>query len=80
MRGTIKKWGNGPAVRIPSVLMQAASLGLDSPVDIREEGGAIVIRPIEPKHELANLVAKITPGNIHAELETGVPVGKEIWL
>ena len=49
MRITVKKWGNSAAVRIPSGIMEAASLDLDSAVDVREEGGRIVIEPIRTK-------------------------------
>lgn len=36
---TVKKWGNSASVRIPSAIMAAAKLKIDSKVDIREEGG-----------------------------------------
>ena len=31
------------------------------------------------KVKLKNLVMKITPDNIHKEIDWGKPVGKEIW-
>jgi antitoxin MazE len=46
MRVTVKKWGNSASVRIPAAVMEAAHLTLDEVVDIREEGGTIVIEPV----------------------------------
>lgn len=78
MRVTVKKWGNSASVRIPSAVMTAARLSLDETVDVREEGGRIVIEPIRPReYELAQLLAGITPENLHAEVDFGAPMGKE---
>jgi antitoxin MazE len=79
MRVIVKKWGNSASVRIPAGIMEAARLGLDDPVDIREEEGRIVIEPIRAhKYDLAQLLASITPENLHTEIDFGAPVGKEI--
>jgi len=78
MRVTIKKWGNSASVRIPAAIMESAQLALDDVVDVRAEGGSIVIEPIRPKqYDLAELLAGITPENLHAQLGCGDPVGKE---
>jgi antitoxin MazE len=78
MRVTVKKWGNSASVRIPSAVMTAARLCLDETVDVREEGGRIVIEPIRPReYDLAQLLAGITPENLHAEVDFGAPIGKE---
>lgn len=79
MRVIVKKWGNSASVRIPSGIMESARLSLDDPVDVREEGGRIVIEPIRtPEYDLARLLALITPENLHTEFDVGVPVGKEL--
>lgn len=79
MRVTIKKWGNSAAVRIPSAVMEAARIAPDAVVDISEEEGRIVIVPLhETGHDLASLIAGITPGNLHEEVDFGAPVGREI--
>jgi antitoxin MazE len=78
MRVIVKKWGNSASVRIPAAIMEAASLHLDETVDVREEGGRIVIDPVRPStYDLANLLAGITPDNLHGEVSFGVAVGKE---
>ena len=78
MRVTVKKWGNSASVRIPAVIMETTHLELEDPVDIREEDGRIVIEPVRPnKYDLAQLLGGITPENLHAEVDFGLPVGKE---
>jgi antitoxin MazE len=77
MQVTIKKWGNSPSVRIPSAVMKATGLQVDSRVDVREENGVIIIQPIR-EHTLADLVAAITPDNLHGETDFGGPLGKEV--
>jgi len=79
MRVIVKKWGNSASVRIPAGIMEAARLSLDEAVDVREEGGRIVIEPIRPsEYDLAQLLAGITPENLHGEVDFGAPAGKEI--
>ena len=78
MKSMIKKWGNSASVRIPAVVMEAARLSLDDAVDVREEGGRIVIEPVRQReYDLDELLADITPENLHAEVSFGPAVGKE---
>ena len=79
MRVIVKKWGNSASVRIPAAIMESVRLRLDDPVDIREENGRIVIEPVRPhEYALEELLAGITDGNLHGEVDSGGPVGKEI--
>ena len=79
MRVIVKKWGNSASIRIPAGIMEAASLRLNDPIDIREEGGRIVIEPIRTNEcDLDQLLAGITPENLHAEVDFGGPSGKEL--
>ena len=80
MQGTVKKWGNSAAVRIPASVLEAAAVGLDQPVDIREEQGRIIIEPLRPeRYSLATLVAGITDENRHASVDMGPASGEEAW-
>jgi antitoxin MazE len=80
VKTTIKKWGNSPAVRIPASVMQAVGLVLDDAVDIREEGGRLVIAKVQPKtYDVNDLIRRITSKNRHKIVDFGSPVGKEIW-
>jgi antitoxin MazE len=80
MNQHVKKWGNSAAVRIPAATLAAAGLKTDDPVDVREEGGRIVIEKVQPAPvTLEWLLEGITPENIHPEIDFGPPVGKEIF-
>jgi len=79
MRINVKKWGNSAAVRIPAAIMEAAHLKLDDVVDVTEENGRVVIeRVCDGEFDLDDLIAGITPDNLHAEVSFGPPVGKEL--
>lgn len=79
MRVTVKKWGNSASIRIPAGIMEATRLHLDDQVDVREEGGRIVIDPIRTnEYDLAQMLAGITPDNLHGEADFGTPVGQEL--
>jgi len=81
MHVTVKKWGHSASVRIPVAIMKAVSLSLDEIADVREEGGRIVIEPVRSKKEydLAQLLADITPENLHSEVDFGPAVCKEAF-
>jgi antitoxin MazE len=80
MRTVVKKWGNSASVRIPAAVMAAAHLELDQPVDVREEGGRIVIEPLRPTlYNLRDLVAGITDENLQHLIDMGPPRGREVW-
>jgi antitoxin MazE len=80
MRVTVKKWGNSASVRIPAAIMTAARLELDAAVDVREEGGLIIIEPVrQPDYDLDQLIEGMTPENIHSEADFDEAVGKEAF-
>ena len=79
MRVIVRKWGNGASIRIPTGIMASAHLCLDDAVDIREEGGCIIIEPIRTNEcDLAQLLGGVTPENLHAEVDFSAPAGKEL--
>ncbi len=79
MRAIVKKWGNSASVRIPAGIMEAAHFSLDMPVDVREQDGRIIIEPIKGRDfDIAQLLADITPENLHTEINFGAPLGKEL--
>jgi len=80
MKVRVKKWGNSAAVRILASVMEAAHLDLDQTVEVKEEDGRIVIEPGRPSvFELKDLLAGITPANLHQSIDTGIVVGREVW-
>ena len=80
MTALVRKWGNSAAVRIPARLLADAGLDLDQPIEIREDRGRIIIERVREKEiSLDDLLKRIRPENLHDPLDTGTPVGREIW-
>lgn len=80
MQVQVKKWGNSASVRIPSSVLAAASLRIDQAVDVREEGGRVIIEPIaEPQFDLDDLLSAMTPETFPDDVTFGAPVGGEAW-
>jgi len=80
MQVHVRKWGNSASIRIPAAIMEAARLNLDDAVDVREEGGRIIVEPLLRKtYDLTQLLAGITPDNRHTEVDFGPAAGNETW-
>ena len=80
MKVHVKKWGNSASVRIPASVMAAASLRLDQAVEVREEGGRIIIEPIAaPTYDLDYLLDQMSPDSFPEDVDFGPPVGREAW-
>jgi antitoxin MazE len=80
MRTRIQKWGNSLALRIPKSFASEVSLQRDSVVEVSLMDGTLVIKPVvESDLTLKQLLSKVTPENIHHEVETGSDFGHEAW-
>lgn len=76
----IQKWGNSLALRIPKSFAEEAGLERETPVEMTVTDGKLVIAPaIRTKLTLEQLLAKITPENLHREVDTGARMGTETW-
>ncbi|OAI22680.1 PbsX family transcriptional regulator [Methylosinus sp. R-45379] len=74
MRAIVEKWGDSAAVRIPSAVVEQARLEIDQAVQVRVEGGRVVIEPLTaPEYSLDDLLAGVTPENLHEEESFGPP-------
>jgi antitoxin MazE len=80
MRMRVQKWGNSLALRIPKSFAVETALDCGAEVDLSLEDGRLVITPLaEPAYELTDLLAHITPENLHSEIDAGPSVGSEAW-
>lgn len=79
VRARVRKWGNGVGLRIPKTFAKATGLEHDGEVEISVKGGKLILEAVGRTFTLKDLLERITPENIHAELSTGKRVGKEIW-
>ncbi len=80
MKTKVQKWGNSLALRIPKSFAAETKIGPDTEVDLSLVEGKLVVTPLKrSKYSLEQLVEGITEENTHAEVDTGEPVGKEVW-
>ena len=76
----VRRWGNSAAVRPPAPVLAAAGIAVDDPVEVREEGGRIIIeRTKSGPITLEWLLEGVTPDNVHPETDWGQAVGREVW-
>lgn len=80
MQTKIQKWGNSLALRIPKSFALNANLRQNKLVDLSIDKERIIITPIDEKEYLLDeLLESVSESNLHGEVDTGAPVGKEIW-
>ncbi|MBI5842099.1 MAG: AbrB/MazE/SpoVT family DNA-binding domain-containing protein [Chloroflexi bacterium] len=80
MKTTIQKWGNSYAVRIPKSFIKEVGLDYRTDVELSLEDGKLIIKPIlEETISLDDLLARVNSRNLHTSVDTGEPVGNEVW-
>src|SRR5579862_5993887 len=77
MKTNISRWGNSLAIRIPNAFAKELGLSEGSEVDLGQERGSLVVKPVQMS--LTDMIKAINPENLHAEIETGPMLGREIW-
>jgi len=80
MKARVQKWGNSLALRIPKSFAAEVGLDRDALVDLSLRDGKLIVEPL-PKSPLSldDLLAAVTSENVHGEVETGPPMGRESW-
>ncbi len=80
MRTKIQRWGHSLAIRIPKPFAIEAKLGEETEVDLTVANGSLVVAPaMKPTQSLQDLLSRVTKRNLHREVDTGSPVGREVW-
>ena len=81
MKVKIQKWGNSLAVRIPKSFAVQAEIEQDTTVDLSVIEGNIIVKPEKrkPKLSLEELLQQVSAENLHGEVHTSEPVGKEVF-
>jgi antitoxin MazE len=79
MEVIVQKWGNSLAVRLPKVYAKEIHINPGSLLTINREDNKLILEPKQEKDKLKALLAKVTPENIHEEVETGPRMGNEAW-
>jgi antitoxin MazE len=77
----IQKWGNGLGISIPPVIANGLSFREGNYVRVHEKENRIIIEHSNSNvsYSLTNMLSEITENNVHQCIETGSPVGNEIW-
>ena len=79
MTATIQKWGNSLALRLPKALAQQIKVSEGQAVELKVTDDKLIVRAARRRPTLDELLAKVTPDNIHPETNWGPPQGKEVW-
>ncbi|HEX5043720.1 MAG TPA: AbrB/MazE/SpoVT family DNA-binding domain-containing protein [Candidatus Polarisedimenticolaceae bacterium] len=80
MQTKIQKWGNSLAVRIPKSFAEEAGVSAGSQVDLTVREDGLLVRPARARRpKLRDLLRAVKKSNLHGEVKTGKPVGKETW-
>jgi antitoxin MazE len=78
MAAIVVKWGDSLAIRIPENLAEDLHLAEGIEVDLSAVDGTLVIKPRSGKrYSLDELIKRITPENLHTEIDSGIAVGNE---
>lgn len=80
MKTKAQKWGNSLAVRVPKSVATQVGLKAQDDLEIEVQDGNVVLKPhLRRVYRLDDLVKRITKKNQHGEIDTGIPVCREIW-
>lgn len=80
MNSKVQKCGKNLAVQIPKSFAKEAHLDEGSTVTVMVQGGKLIVDP-KPAQKLSldKLLKKVTKKNLHPEVDSGKPVGREVW-
>jgi antitoxin MazE len=79
MNTVIRKWGNSPALRLPTTVLKEAGYQLEQKVELIVSKGRIIIQPSQKiEYDLDSLVNGINTNNSQIETDFGSPLGKEL--
>lgn len=70
MEARIQKWGDSLALLIPKELAQQLGLSVDNQVKISVKGDRLIIE-LAQQVTLDDLLARVTPENLHGETDWG---------
>ncbi len=76
-QSTVAKWGASLAIRIPKAIAEQWGVREGSAVELVSRGEQVVIR--KKRYDLAEMLERVSPDNLHSEVDFGPPAGREEW-
>jgi len=73
----VATWGSSLAIRIPKPIAEQWGVQEGSAIEIVPDGDILMLR--KQVYDLTSLLDQVTPDNLHHEIDTGTPQGKEEW-
>ncbi len=77
MHVLISKWGNSLGLRLPRALSAELGVSEGQKVDIRAEGGRLVVEPVRPALTWARMLENTSPEALREAFDWGEDVGRE---
>lgn len=78
MQVRLARWGNSLGLRIPQELADRLALNEGVWVEVKAEGDRLIIKTDKPRYKLEELLAGITPEDMHEAFNWGSDVGREV--
>lgn len=78
MQGTVAKWGNSLALRLPRHIAESVKLTEGVTVELEVDDETLIVRPTRKKFKLADLLANYKKTK-REEVDWGKPEGDEVW-
>lgn len=79
MTTTVKKWGNSLGLRLPKNIAELMEIKDGTNISINLNDGTIEITKIQENIELDSFLLGINEENMHNEISSNTPIGKEVW-
>ena len=73
----VRKWGGSLAVRIPKAIAEQLGVSEGSAIELDARGGQVEM--LKRKYDLDDLLAGVTPENLHPEQDIGEARGEKEW-
>lgn len=78
MTATIQKLGNSLALRIPRTVAKQIRVQEGDAVTLRVSSAGLTVKPAPKGQSLDDLLAQVTPENLHPASDWGAEAGREV--
>ncbi len=78
MKANIQKWGNSLALRIPQAVARQIHVKEGDTVELSVGAGSLTIKPAVEHPTLDELLAAVSPENLHESTDWGSDLGREV--